>query len=85
MPRRGAAGLSSVAACAPADGSVGVPLWVGSGHWQRTTGTAVEGESETSVDHLRRHACHCQKTKARSRAARGWWGRGEGVAGQDWA
>lgn len=83
--RQGAAGLSSVAACAPAGGSVGVPLWAGSEHWQRTTGTAAEGESETSAGRLRRRACHCQKTTARSRAAQGWWGRGEGVVGQDWA
>lgn len=78
------AGLSSVAACAPAGGSAGAPLWVGSERWQRTTGTAAEGDSESSVGHLRRRACHCQKTRSRSRAARGWWGRGERVVGQEW-
>lgn len=58
------AGLSSVAACAPAGGSAGAPLWADSEHWQRTTGTAAaEGESESGAGYWRRRTCHCQKKK----------------------
>ena len=61
------AGLSSVAACAPAGGSGVAPLWAGSEHWQRTTGTAAEGGSESGAGYWRRRACHCQKKKKKRR------------------
>lgn len=76
------AGLSSAAACAPAGGSVGAPLWVGSGHWQRTTGTAAEGESELRVGYWEECACHCPMKRRRKGAAWSWRG-GGGVVGRD--